>query len=61
MKGKTVMRLTSPKKIVFYISVVAMLVGLVFYLFFDDMKDLGYWVTFAGGALLTAGVAMKGI
>ncbi len=55
------MRLTPPKKIVFYISALAMLVGLVFYLFFDDMKDLGYWLTFAGGALLTAGVSMKGI
>jgi hypothetical protein len=55
------MRLTPPKKIVFYISVAAMLLGLVFYLFFDDMKDLGYWVTFAGGALLTVSVSMKGI
>ena len=55
------MRLTPPKKIVFYISVAAMLLGLVFYLLFDDMKDLGYWVTFAGGALLTVSVSMKGI
>lgn len=55
------MRLTPPKKIVFYISVAAMLLGLVFYLFFDDLKDLGYYVTLAGGALLTAGVSMKGV
>lgn len=55
------MRLTPPKKIVFYIAALAMLVGLVFYLFFDDMKDLGFYVTFAGGALLTASVALKGL
>lgn len=55
------MRLTPPKKIVFYISVAAMLIGLVFYLFFDDLKDAGYYVTLAGGVLLTAGVSMKGV
>jgi uncharacterized membrane protein YadS len=54
------MRLTPPTKNVFYISVLAMIVGLVLYLFMDDMKDLGYYITLAGGALLTAGVALKG-
>jgi hypothetical protein len=54
------MRLTPPTKNVFYISVLAMIVGLVLYLFMDDMKDLGYYVTLAGGALMTAGVALKG-
>jgi hypothetical protein len=55
------MRLTPPKKIIFYISVAAMLLGLVFYLFFGDLKDVGYYVTLAGGALLTVSVSMKGI
>ena len=55
------MRLTPPKKIVFYISVLAMLVGAVLYLFIDDMADAGYWITFAGGALLAAGNSMKGV
>lgn len=54
------MRLTAPTKMVFYVSVLAMVVGLVLYLFMDDMKDLGYYVTLAGGALMTAGVALKG-
>ena len=39
------MRLTAPTKMVFYVSVLAMVVGLVLYLFMDDMKDLGYYVT----------------
>lgn len=55
------MRLTPPKKIVFYISALAMLVGLVLYLFMDDMADLGYYVTLAGGVLLAASVSMKGL
>ena len=55
------MRLTPPKKNVFYISVLAMVVGLVFYLFFEDLKDVGYYVTLAGGVLLSASVAMKGL
>jgi hypothetical protein len=54
------MRLTAPTKNVFYISILAMVVGLVLYLFMEDMKDLGYYVTLAGGALMTAGVALKG-
>jgi len=55
------MRLTPPKKIVFYISALAMIVGLVLYLFMDDMKDAGYYVTLAGGALLALSVSMKGL
>jgi len=55
------MRLTPPKQIVFYISALAMIVGLVMFLFLDDMKDLGYWVTFGGGALLALSVSMKGL
>lgn len=54
------MRLTAPTKMVFYISVLAMLAGLVLYLFMDDMKDLGYYVTLGGGLLMTAGVYLKG-
>jgi len=54
------MRLTAPTKNVFYISVLAMIVGLVMYFFLDDMKDLGYYFTLGGGALMTAGVALKG-
>ena len=54
------MRLTAPTKNVFYVSVLALIVGAVLYLFMDDMKDLGYYVTLGGGVLMGAGVALKG-
>lgn len=54
------MRLTAPTKNVFYISILAMVVGFVLYFFFDDLNDLGYLITLGGGILMTAGVGLKG-
>lgn len=59
-KGEDRMHLTPPKKIVFYITTLAIIVGAVLFLF-TDSSDLGFWITFAGGALLTISVSMKGI
>ncbi len=53
--------LTPPKRIVFYLSALAMIAGLVTFLLLEDIKDLGCWATFAGGALLTLSVSMKGL
>jgi len=46
---------------VFYLSALAMIAGLVTFLLLEDIKDLGCWATFAGGALLTLSVSMKGL
>ncbi len=52
------MRLTPPKKITFYISVLLMIVGLV--LNFTGQAAIGFWLVLAGGAILAAGNAIKG-
>jgi hypothetical protein len=54
------MELTPPRKLAFFVSVLAIIAGLVFFLA-DDGKDVGYWFTFTGGALLTLSVLMKGL
>jgi hypothetical protein len=56
------MRLSAPKQIVFIISVILLVLGLILYfgklaLFPGD----AFWITFAGGALLAAGAFFKGI
>ncbi|OFW63429.1 MAG: hypothetical protein A2135_03155 [Actinobacteria bacterium RBG_16_67_15] len=55
------MELTPPRKLAFVVSLLAIIAGLVFFLFGEDGKDVGYWFTFAGGALLTLSVLMKGL
>jgi hypothetical protein len=53
------MNLTPPRKLAFFVSVLAILAGLVFFLAAEDGKDVGYWFTFAGGGLLTLSVLLK--
>ena len=60
-KMEAVMRLSAPKQVVFIISVILLIVGLVAYfggfnLFAGDF----FWVTFAGGVLLSLGCLLKG-
>jgi hypothetical protein len=55
------MRLSAPKQVVFYISVILLIVGLVanfgnFNFFAGD----AFWITFAGGVLLSLGCLLKG-
>ena len=56
------MRLNAPTKIVFYIAVAMMVVGIaVFYLdFFDAHRHIGFWLSTFGGGLLVAGSTLKG-
>jgi predicted membrane channel-forming protein YqfA (hemolysin III family) len=56
------MRLSAPKQVVFIISVILLVIGLVAFLgklalFPGD----AFWITFAGGVLLAAGAFFKGI
>jgi predicted membrane channel-forming protein YqfA (hemolysin III family) len=55
-------RLNAPTKIVFYIAVALMVVGIaIFYLdFFDQHRHIGMWSSTAGGMLLAAGSYFKG-
>ncbi|MCL2265576.1 MAG: hypothetical protein FWC22_05985 [Treponema sp.] len=57
------MKLTAPKKIVFLISVILLVLGLIAYLvpaLPDILRLNAIWITFAGGALLSLGVLLKG-
>lgn len=53
------MRLTPPKKIVFYAAAALMLFGLIAY--FAINEDLAFWVETAGGVLLALSVSLKGL
>ncbi|MCL1922509.1 MAG: hypothetical protein FWG15_01330 [Propionibacteriaceae bacterium] len=55
------MRLNAPTKIVFYISVALMLIGLILFLFVASLSAVGYWVTLVGGILLAAACVLKGL
>ena len=58
------MKLTAPTKIVFLISVVLIVFGLVSWLAFSPgqaLYGLSTLITFAGGALLSLGVLLKGL
>jgi hypothetical protein len=58
------MRLSAPTKVVFIISVILLIVGLLInfgFGFLDPIKAGGFWITFAGGALLAIGAFFKGI
>ena len=58
------MKLTAPKKIVFLISVILIILGLIVQLTnlipFSLIVGIGFWLTFAGGVLLSLGVLLKG-
>jgi len=60
------MKLSAPKKVVFCISVILIILGLLCTLipgltFLGGYQSvIGYWLTFAGGVLLTFGCLLKG-
>ena len=56
------MRLNAPKKIVFYIAMALIVIGVVvFYAdFFDQHRHIGFWSSTFGGLLLAAGSYFKG-
>lgn len=53
------MRLTPPKKWVFWVSVILGVVGLVAY-FVSAIAAFAFWFVFVGLALLVAGLVLKG-
>ena len=57
------MKLSAPKQIVFLISIILIIVGLVgrFVPFLDFGIGLSYWLTLAGGVLLSLGCLLKGL
>lgn len=60
-------RLTPPTKTTFGLSILAIAVGIVLQLglveleIFEDLEDLAFWITAAGGGLLTIGVLFRKI
>ena len=56
------MRLNAPKKLVFYIALALMVVGVaIFYAdFFDQHRHIGFWSATFGGMLLAAAGYFKG-
>jgi hypothetical protein len=59
-----IMRLSAPKNVVFIISVILLVVGVIgWFVAKDNVGGLfnGPWVTFAGGALLSLGCLLKGL
>jgi len=60
------MRLSAPKKGVFTISVILMIVGLIGSLItgkgdiLNFIHNYSYWITFVGGVLLSLGCLLKG-
>lgn len=63
-------RLTPPTKNIFYLSALCATVAIVLYLLgvfgiigggFEAVSHIAFWVAILGWALLTAGVAMKGV
>ena len=59
------MKLSAPKQVVFLISVILLVIGLVFVLAgispIAIVGGLGFWLTFAGGVLLSLSVLLKGL
>ena len=55
------MKLSAPKQIVFLISVILIIAGLVgFLVAIPILSQFSFWFTFAGGVLLSLGVLLKG-
>ena len=57
------MRLNAPTKIVFYVAVALMVLGIaLFYIdIFDAHRHIGFWLSTFGGLALVAGSTMKGV
>jgi phosphotransferase system glucose/maltose/N-acetylglucosamine-specific IIC component len=56
------MRLSSPTKVVFIISVCLIILGLLAALVtIPVVTGINHWVAFAGGALLSLGCLLKGL
>jgi hypothetical protein len=64
------LRLTPPTKNIFYLSILCAIVAIVLYLLgvfgvigggFAAVSHIAFWIGILGWALLTAGVAMKGV
>ena len=53
------MRLSAPKKIVFYVSLVLIIVGLLG-LFITELEAFRFWFVLAGYVLLALGNLLKG-
>jgi len=64
---RIIMKLSAPKNVVFYISVILIVVGLVFKFFaypevgLFEFMDIQFWFVFIGGALLALGNLLKGL
>ena len=60
--GGKIVRLNAPTKIVFYIAIALMVVGVVIFYadFFDQHRHIGFWSSTFGGLLLAAGNTLKG-
>jgi uncharacterized membrane protein SirB2 len=57
------MRLSSPRQLTFLISVILIIVGIVTF-FVKDVSffnNQAFWLTFAGGALLSLGCMISGL
>jgi hypothetical protein len=58
------MKLTAPTKVIFLISVILIIVGIIIQLTtlipFYIVGGLGFWLVTAGGVLLSLGVLLKG-
>jgi len=61
------MKLSQPKNVVFCISVILIVLGLVFKFIWTpptglfSSVEIGFWSAFVGGALLSLGVLLKGL
>ena len=55
-------RLNAPTKIVFYIGVAMMAIGIIAFYgdFLDAGKHIAFWCSTGGGILLAAGATLKG-
>jgi membrane protein YdbS with pleckstrin-like domain len=56
------MKLSSPKRVIFVISVILIILGFIASLVhIPFVSGINNWVAFAGGALLSLGCLLKGI
>ncbi len=58
------MKLNAPKQITFIISVILIILGLLSYLvpaLPDFLNANAFWITFAGGVLVSLGCMVKGL
>jgi len=56
------MKLSSPKKVIFIISVILIIFGLIASLVhIPVISGINNWISFAGGVLLSLGCLLKGI